>query len=198
MGSLWKRKQRETQEAAEARFNSSQTEPLMWRHRHPRSRGRHSWRVVSPGSILSHRKDRGRSKKLSSSLTFVSPPQNQFDPRVFTVNFNSALSRPDAGLALDTITSAVCGRQAVAQYLFTSQTLFHGGDSQIVIVRTGVYSPACLSDLPRHVSERRFNPEILTETTESDRSPSLILFFLVFRVLRLAGDPLQAVPPQHE
>lgn len=74
----------------------------MWRHRHPRSRGRPSCRVVSPGSILSHRKDRGRSKKLSSSLTFVSPPlhlSNQFDPRVFTVNYNSALSRPDAGLA---------------------------------------------------------------------------------------------------
>lgn len=107
MGSLWKRKQRENQEAAEARFNSSQTEPLMWRHRHPRSHGRPSWRVVSPGSILSHRKDRGRSKKPSSSLTFVSPPlhlptsppQNQFDPQVFTVNFNSTLSRPDAGLA---------------------------------------------------------------------------------------------------
>lgn len=146
----------------------------MWRHRHPRSRGRPSWRVVSPGSILSHRKDRGRSKKPSSSLTFVSPPLLL---RTFLIpgSSQSILTArcPDLMLVWPGHDHISCAfqrcRQAVAQYLFTSQTLFHGGDSQIVIVRTGVYSPACLSDLPRHVSERRFNPEILTEITESDR-----------------------------
>lgn len=62
-----KTKTKRNQEATEApRFNSSQTEPLMWRHRHPRSHARPSCGVVSLGSILSHRKGQRQVKETES------------------------------------------------------------------------------------------------------------------------------------